>query len=292
MSRFPPGWLALATSRDYPDLPADERALIDALCSAGFAARAAVWDDPAVPWAQACGVVIRSCWDYHLAPERFLGWLEGVTAAGVPLINPLAVIRGNLDKRYLIDLAAAGCATVPTQVVAGEPADLAALLDRQGWDEAVIKPCVSGGAHRTWRLFRHEAVSYQERFAALVAETGAMVQVFLPEIVTDGEWSLVTFERRLSHVVRKRPKTGDFRVQDIHGGTLERQPLDRYWQTVADTVLARVPGDLAYARLDGVVRDGAFLIMEVELIEPNLYFAAVPEAVGAFVAAIRARLQT
>lgn len=285
------GWVALATSRAYPDLPADEQPLVAALRQAGHDARPAVWDDPTVPWSTAAAVVIRSCWDYHLAPQAFLAWLDGLEAAGVPVINPVPVIRRNLDKRYLLALAAAGCDTVPTVIVEpGQPADLASLLAERGWDDVVVKPCVSGGAHRTWRLATSEAPAWQEAFAATAAETGVMVQPFLPEILSDGEWSLVTFDRQVSHVVCKRAKAGDFRVQDLHGGTLAVQPLEPAWQAVADAILRHVEGDLAYARLDGVRRDGRFLIMEVELIEPNLYLGAVPAAMPALVAAIVARL--
>jgi glutathione synthase/RimK-type ligase-like ATP-grasp enzyme len=291
MTAMRSGWLALATSRAYPDLPADEQPLLAALQAAGYDARPAVWDDPDLPWPSAAGVLIRSCWDYHLAPQRFRQWLDDLDAWGIPVLNPTEVIRGNLDKRYLLDLARQGCAIVPTVAVPpGASRSLAALLDAEGWDEAVIKPIVSGGAHQTWRLHRREADAYTDRFATLVAETGALVQPFLPEIVTDGEWSFVFFDRQLSHVVCKRPKTGDFRVQDIHGGSLAVRQPDPAWLPQVAAILSHIPGDLTYARLDGVVRQGRFLIMEVEVIEPNLYLGLVPEAISRLVAAIRRRI--
>jgi hypothetical protein len=287
-----PGWLGLATSRAYPDLPADERPLLADLRAAGVDARPVIWDDPETAWTEAAAVVIRSCWDYHLTPERFSAWLDGLAAAGVPVHNPVAVVRGNLDKRYLFDLQRQGCAIVPSVAVeSGAAADLSELLAAHGWDEAVIKPLVSGGAHRTWRLARAEAAAYQDRFAAIVSGTGALVQPFAPEVVTEGEWSLVCLDGRLSHVVCKRPKAGDFRVQDIHGGTLAVHPLAGRWHAVADTILPLLPAGLLYARLDGLWREDHFQVMEVELIEPNLYFGAVSAALPTFVAAILARLR-
>jgi glutathione synthase/RimK-type ligase-like ATP-grasp enzyme len=285
------GWLGLATCGDFPALTPDEHPLLAALRNAGVDARPVIWDDPDIAWTEAAAVIIRSCWDYHRAPDRFMQWLDSLAGAGVPVHNPVAVMRGNLDKRYLFDLQRQGCAIVPSvAVVAGEPDDLGGLLVSQGWNEAVIKPLVSGGAYQTWRLSRAEAADFQDRFATIAMGTGALVQPFAAEIVREGEWSLVCLDGRLSHVVNKRPKAGDFRVQDIHGGTLTAHPADERWQAVAAPILATLPDGLLYARLDGLWRDGRFLIMEVELIEPNLYLGAVPTALPRFVAAILARL--
>jgi len=102
----------------------------------------------------------------------------------------------------------------------------------------------------------------------------------------------VCSDRWVGNVVAKQAKAGNFRVRYVHGATLEVQPHDERWQAVGDAVLAHVDGDLAYARVDGVMRDGVFRVMEVELIEPNLYFAAVPKAIPGLVDAIRRRLQT
>lgn len=120
--------LALATCASVPALAADDRLLLPAL---GVAAVPVVWSDPAVDWAGYDGVVIRSCWDYHLQPEAFEEWTRRLEGVGVPVWNPPEVLRWNARKTYLRDLAQTGVPTVPTRFVEPDAApDLGRLLRR------------------------------------------------------------------------------------------------------------------------------------------------------------------
>src|SRR5207248_10238751 len=110
-----------------------------------------VWDDPGVDWHGIKVSVVRSTWDYHHRLDEFLAWAERV-ATLTRLWNPVEVLRWNTHKSYLRDLAARGVPVVPTILLeAGSTVDLATLLARAGWQEAVIKPAVSASAHETIR---------------------------------------------------------------------------------------------------------------------------------------------
>lgn len=279
--------LALATYAAHPALQPDDVLLADALRRAGATATPVVWNDPAARWDAYNGIVLRSTWDYFLVPAEFAAWLAERERASVPLLNPPSVVRWNADKRYLRELAARGVGIVPTRFV--EPGDgaatLAQILEGEGWDAAVAKPAVSAGSHETWRTSRAAAAGDQARFAALVADAAVLVQPFVREIEEDGEWSLLFFGGEFSHAVRKRPARGDFRVQVQFGGVYTAEAPPAGAREAAGRALAEAaavcgiaPAELAYARVDGCMVQGAFALMELELIEPSLFFLQHPPA--------------
>jgi hypothetical protein len=292
--------IALATYAALPALATDEHPLVDELAALGVRAVPAVWDDATVAWNNFDAVIIRSCWDYHLRIDQFFAWIDRVSALGVRVWNPPAMLRWNSRKTYLHDLTIGGVRTVPTLWLAGDGArrstlSLEKILQDTGWTNVVVKPVVSASAHETWRVSRDEArvnrAIHDARLATLVAGHGAMVQPFVPEIATDGEWSLLFFGGEFSHVVQKRAALGDFRVQREFGGTFETmsRPTPRVLDQ-AERALRSAPGEALYARVDGVILNGDLVVTELELLEPSLFLDAEAGAPARFAAAIAARL--
>lgn len=279
--------VAFVTYTGLPGLSNDDRLAVPELTRLGAVVEAAMWDDPGVRWASYDRVVIRSCWDYHLHPGAFLDWLARLEGDGVSLWNPAPVIRANVDKGYLVDLAAAGIPVVPTvRLEPGERVDLAKVLAERGWDEAVVKPSISASAFRTRRVRREEAAAAQADLEEMLKASGALVQRFLPEIQTRGEWSFIFLGGEYSHAVLKRPKTGDFRVQEELGGSSVLESPVPALVEQARAVTATIPTPWLYARVDGVEIDGVFTLMELELIEPMLFLGWDPQAPARFAEAI------
>jgi glutathione synthase/RimK-type ligase-like ATP-grasp enzyme len=284
--------VALATYSKLPGLAPDDHPLVPALAALGIAAEPVVWDDEARWWNGFDAVVVRSCWDYHLRIDRFLAWLAAVESDGVPVINAARLLRWNADKRYLLDLAARGIPIVPTRLVPrGASLALTQVLTELDLDEAVVKPAVSASAHSTWRTDLRRAEVDEPQFRAVVAAGDVLVQPLLPEVVETGEWSLVCFGGEPSHAVLKRPAPGDWRVQGELGGSAEIRPAPAgLAQSAARILEAAGAGASTYARVDGCQVDGGFRLMELELIEPQLYLGLEPCAPGRFAAAIAAAL--
>jgi glutathione synthase/RimK-type ligase-like ATP-grasp enzyme len=278
--------LAFATYAARPEGEPDDRYLVDALARAGAIAESRPWNDPAVDWRAYDAIVLRSTWDYFLQPAPFAEWLDARDAEGTRVLNPTSLVRWNMDKRYLRELAAAGVAVVSTHFAEpGAPPDLAAVMDAHGWDEVVVKPAISGGAHETWRTTRARAGDDQPRADALAGHSAVLIQPFLHEIEEEGEWSLLFFGGAYSHAARKRPRAGDFRVQQQFGGEYSAGVAPAAARDAAAHVLEAARAlagldvvSLPYARVDGCMVAGEFLLMELEVIEPALFFTQDPAA--------------
>ncbi len=283
--------VALVTSDALPLLHEDDRRLAAALAELGIVGEPAVWSAAGIDWGAFDALVIRSPWDYFLRVAEFRAWLEARRAAGSRFCNEYEVLVWNFDKRYLAELEAAGVPTVPTIAVpARERPDIAALARARGWDDIVVKPAISGGAYETHRFRLDAAEQYLDVAAKILLDRGLLIQPFLPEIVSEGELSLLFFDGVFSHAVRKRPKQGDYRVQFQYGGTTEIAEVHAGWVEAARACVAAAPALPTYARVDGVIVEGRFLLMELEVFEPLMFLAQHPSAPDRFAHAIQRRL--
>lgn len=282
--------VAIASYVKRPKLRPDDRILSSALEAEGIEAHPVVWDDESVQWDTFSGCVLRSVSDYHLKYQQFLGWLSSVAEA-VPIWNSAKLVTWNSDKSHLRSLAAEGIPIVPTHwLERGERADLTELLDANGWEEAVLKPTVGLGAQNLHRAHREQA-SAQQTLEELLAQGGVMVQPFLPSLEEHGETSLIFVDGKPSHTVRKRPAAGDFRVQAGWGGsvsTVEPNPAE---SALAEQVMASLPIAPLFARVDTVLLpSGSPGLIELELIEPILYFEQAPQVAALIAKSIRRSL--
>jgi glutathione synthase/RimK-type ligase-like ATP-grasp enzyme len=279
--------VALATAADL-DLPDDETAVVaDALRRLGIDAVIEAWDGP-FDWSTADLVVVRSTWDYVRRLDEFLGWIGQVEKV-TTLVNPAAVLRGNAHKRYLAELAASGLPVVPTVMVQrGDEVTTLTDLVADATD-VVVKPAVSASAYGAAR--GHVAdFALAEHLRSLVASADALVQPLVPSVLTDGEVSLIYLGGELSHAVRKVAGPGDYRVQHEHGGTVGPHAPTPAEIAVAEATLATLPAPCAYARVDLVAgRDGPML-MELELIEPQLFLDQSPGCADRFATVLAALL--
>jgi glutathione synthase/RimK-type ligase-like ATP-grasp enzyme len=273
--------LRIATCAALPEPDDDEPVLAAALAAAGVAAALVGWDDPAADWDAAIPTVLRSTWNYPLAPAAFLAWLDRAAAAA-PVINPPDIVRDNLHKRYLLALAARGVPVVPTTLVErGQPCELAAI----DAPSIVIKPEI-GAASLATRRFAPGDPAALAHLASITAHGAALVQPYLASVDEHGERALVWIDGALSHAIRKTPRfTGD--DEQIDGP----YPIADDERAVAEAALAPFADRILYGRVD-VARDatGQPVVLELELIEPSLYFVQLPAAADRFVVALRRRL--
>ncbi|MCU7554744.1 hypothetical protein OCL06_09045 [Alteromonas sp. ASW11-19] len=251
------------------------------------------WQVTSVPWRDSTdwnnfdAVIVRSPWDYQQSPASFLQCLRDIERSTAYLENPLALMEWNLEKTYLKVLQEQEVATLPTLWQCGF--DLNAIeqaRSRFNTNKLIVKPVLSANADDTFLLTGETAVMQQDTLSDLYQQRQIMIQPFAEAVVEAGEYSVFYCDNRYSHAILKTPKQGDFRVQEEHGGSLQAVTPDHDILAVCEQALAAMPTDSLYARVDIIRFDNHWAIMELELIEPSLYFnlddASSPRFVEAF----------
>jgi hypothetical protein len=271
---------AFLTTENLDGFVTDDELLYEPLGRLGWEAQPVSWHSRNVDWNALDVVLIRTPWDYQRDPDAFLEVLANIANSSARLENSLELVRWNIHKGYLRDLAARGVEIVPTVFMKGfDPSRLAGICDEVSAEEIVVKPAVGANADDTYRLARSSNERILSSVSESLGEREAMIQPFMKQIVEEGEFSLFYFGGTYSHAILKTPKQGDFRVQEEHGGFIKAVQPDAallHCGGLVQSVITPVP---LYTRIDLVRTEReTFAVMEVELIEPALYFRMDPGA--------------
>ena len=264
-----------------------DRCLADALERRGCGVEAAPWNGPFAPFARAAAVVIRATWDYHQALDEYRAWLDRVDATRT--FNAPDLVRWNLEKTYLSDLATQGARVPASMVVDADPAAVAEALDRLALAEAVIKPTVGASGLGVERVSRGQEAEALARLGAVTRWPRLLVQEFLPDVAA-GELAGIFIDGAFSHGLRRVPAAGEFRVNSQYGGRMEAALLSAATVDAMRLILGQLPYAPLYARIDGVRRDDCFLLMEAEVNEPGLGLHLAPGAGDRFATAVLDRV--
>jgi glutathione synthase/RimK-type ligase-like ATP-grasp enzyme len=284
--------IGFLTARFLGGLYGDDRLAAEALERRGATVTPVDWRQPIDPGLDA--VVVRSPWDWFHHRAEFRAFLAGLSEQPFRTFNPPSILQRFADKTYFRHLESLGVDVVPTVFfpAAGlSEAAISEVLARRDWTSAVLKPSFTANAQGAVRVRADEDLSRvvdQTRAAPIDSEW--MLQPFVPSIETEGEWSLVFFGGQFSHAVRKQPRLGDYRVQADHGGTSMAAEAPAHVLNAAVRAVATAARDTLYARVDGVIWDDRFCVMELELVEPELFFRLEPLAAERFGDALLAAL--
>lgn len=264
--------IALLTCDKLPKLNPEDQLLIPELAKHQIQAKAVVWDDPNINWTKFDWLIFRNTWDYFEKESAFNHWLDQIENLGIKTLNPIATIRLNKHKFYLRDLEQQGIATIPTLFIDKTPNLNLSEIIPSHWKKVVIKPAFSGGSYQTTLFNIANTAEINDEYKNIASEKELLVQEFMPEIQEFGETSFIFFNKKLSHCVNKKPTTGDFRVQIQFGGQYTIvEPANEVIQQ-AQRIINTFDDPLLYARVDGIVINNELHLMEVECIEPDLYF--------------------
>jgi glutathione synthase/RimK-type ligase-like ATP-grasp enzyme len=284
--------LALITFGGLPQGTESERLMLPHLAAAGIQTEIVDWRSADRDFSKFDLIVLRSCWDYHLRVSEFIDWLQRVAQA-TPVLNAADTVLWNYNKFYLQEVEALGVEIAPT-IFVNDTGRIASSEWHQirSWNKSVVKPAVSASAHKTW-LFESGAVPDEAELKSKMEGEPFLIQQYIPEIQTEGEISFVYIDGVFSHAVLKRVAAGDFRVQKEHGGSTELFHPDSTLLAQANQIAATVPQvrDSLYCRIDAIARGGKLVLMELELIEPELFSGLAEGAAEKFANAIARRVK-
>jgi glutathione synthase/RimK-type ligase-like ATP-grasp enzyme len=281
---------AFLTLDERADFVIDDEHAIGPLAELGWRVSTVSWRQTEIPWGDFAAVIIRSTWDYWNDVPAFLDVLAQIDRE-TQLVNPLDVVHWNLAKTYMLDLEGKGVGIVPTiWPDAVHKESFTAFFDQLDCDELVIKPVVGANGENAFRISRAESPERLARVTGRFRERKAMVQRFMPRILTEGEYSLFFFNGEFSHAILKTPAKSEFRSQEEHGADIRAVVPEEKLLLRAQQALSAISSPTLYARID-LVRDDHedFVIMELELIEPSMYLRTDPDAPMRFARAIDER---
>ncbi len=278
--------IAILTCEKLPDLNPEDQNIIVELAKHNIVAKAVIWDDKTVNWTDFDYLIFRNTWDYFEKETEFKIWLDQIEKLGIKTLNPIAIIQQNIHKFYLRDLQKLGVTILPTVFIdKTNHLDLTELIPSH-WKRAVIKPAFSAGSYLTEVFDVSEIQVINEKYKSIATEKELLLQEFMPEIQTIGETSFIFFNKKFSHAVNKKPVDGDFRVQSLFGGQYTLVQPNTTLIEKAQKIVNTFPDHLLYARVDGIIMNSELHLMEIECIEPDLYFNLSENALQRFVNAI------
>jgi len=270
--------IGIVTYNGLPELTESEKLLLPIYKENGINAIPLIWNDDKIDWLTYECLIFRSVWDSHIYPKEFIAWLDYLEKNKVKTLNPVSTIRYNHHKFYLRDLHEKGVQIIPTIFLSKTTALDLNPVKEAGWKKAVIKPAISATSYLTTLFDIADIEQIQNDYKEIALERDLLVQEFMPEIQEIGEISLIFFNRIFSHAVIKTAKKDDFRVQEEYGGLTQTFVPSLKVVETAQQILTLFDGVLLYARVDGVMRNDQFILMEVELIEPELFLGYADNA--------------
>lgn len=270
-----------------------DKLLFEPMKKIGWMAEEISWKNEEVNWNDYSSVIVRSTWDYQNDSEKFLNVLEKINNSSAHLENNLDLMRWNMNKSYLFDLENKGIRIVETiWEKSFNPNTVFQYFDKLKSDEIIIKPNISANADNTFRLTREKLIEKLPDLEKIFVDREFMVQPFMQNIVDEGEYSLFFFNGEFSHCVLKRPKEKDFRVQEEHGGKFKSVVPSQQQKTIGKNIIDKLAVLPLYGRTDLVrTADNDFALMELELIEPSLYFNMDSESPTRFANAFAERFK-
>ncbi|MEM7736797.1 MAG: hypothetical protein AAF267_13525 [Deinococcota bacterium] len=272
----------------YPYVSTSDAVIVRVLETRGHTVDAAPWNGPWQPFEEADVVVVRSTWDYHYMPDVFEEWLTRLEQANITTYNPINLMRWNMSKTYLLELSAKGI-NVPQSACVTPGDTLANVMTREGLADVVVKPIQGASGVLVERVSLDSAQTWERDVRLNRPDATWLIQAFVPEIAA-GELSLVFFAGELAHAVLKLPNEQDFRVNGQYGSTTTVTTVSAEVLQDAQKVLATLPNMPLYARVDGIAQEGRLCLLELELIEPGLFFDLVPSSAEQFADALEASL--
>lgn len=277
----------------YPDYNAEDENIVlgNILKDFGLDFKLEIWSNPQVDWTQFTHLLIKSPWDYFDRYAEFLVWCNYIKSLGVKVFNDMDTILWNSDKKYLLDVQKKGFHIVPTFFLdKGKEPDLESCFQQFNTDLLVIKPTVSGGSKNTIKLDKKDWKTQKPTIDSFVETEEYMVQPFIEEIASVGEFSYLFFNGQFSHAVLKSAKSGEFRVQHYFGGQVKSVNPSKDQLQKIQQIVDEFAEDTLYARVDGVWIEGVFYLMELELIEPYLFLFTSESAKNNYREAVKRKL--
>jgi glutathione synthase/RimK-type ligase-like ATP-grasp enzyme len=238
-------------------------------------------------------LILRSVWDYSDNILEFRSFVNELLESNITTLNSPQIISWNFQKTYLKQLSSLGVSVIPTELISKKEIqskgssyynDLIAPFKGK---KLILKPLVGAGSKG---LVLCESEDWHKLLELVNKEPVDLIVQPFEESIFDGEISIIFFDKKYIHAVKKVPNTSDFRAHKKYDAKYYHYEPKIHEMDFANEVLDKVRSDLLYARVDYILKSGKPFLMELELIEPDLYFDLNEKSYEIFVTSIINRI--
>jgi glutathione synthase/RimK-type ligase-like ATP-grasp enzyme len=283
--------IGILTCEKLPELNLEDQLLLPEFAKHNITATAVIWDNESIQWSDFDYLIFRNTWDYFEKETTFNKWLDHIEQLGIKTLNSIDIIKNNKHKFYLRKMEKQGIKILPTVFLEKTNQLHLSEIVPTHWKKMVLKPAFSAGSYQTEVFELKDIEKINTQYKAIASEKELLLQEFMPEIQTLGETSFIFFNKKFSHAVNKKPVDGDFRIQVQFGGKYKLIEPSQELIEKAQKIVNTFPNNLLYARVDGIIIENELHLMEVECIEPDLYFNLSQGALTRYVNAVLELIQ-
>ena len=236
------------------------------------------WQDKTVDYSKYDAVVIRSLWGYQDYIEEFMEYLDKLKKDKVKVFNNVEILKDNLNKyeQFKI-LDKYEIPHIKTFFLKKDELDKVSKINKEHKD-LVVKPIISGSGNNTFIISdtieknNIKVDEVKEKFSGVLNDTNnyLMVQPFVKEIDA-GEISVILINNKISHIVVRNTSIfnnkGSISVVGL-------DIMDDKMKAIVDSCTKiKEYDDSLYMRVDIVKIGEDYKVMELELVEPQLFLA-------------------
>lgn len=255
------------------------------------------WQDKTVDYSKYDGIVIRSLWGYQDYIEEFIEYLDKLKKDKVKVFNNVEILKDNLNKyeQFKI-LDKYEIPHIETFFLRKDELDKVSKINKEHKD-LVVKPIISGSGNNTFIISNTieknniKVDDVKEKFSVVLNDINnyLMVQPFVKEI-DNGEISVVLIDNKVSHIVVRNTSVFNNKGSIMVVGL---DTMDDKMKAIVDSCTKiKEYQDALYMRVDLVKIDNEFKVMELELVEPQLFlsFRKTKKQLKNFAKAIREKI--
>jgi glutathione synthase/RimK-type ligase-like ATP-grasp enzyme len=212
--------------------------------------------------------IVKSVWGYHKDIEGFLGLVGDIERSGKKLVNELSVLKRNLSKAEQSRFLARHRILMPKTRVSGDYSEF--LKAKGDFPEGfVLKLAISAGSENIFIADKGSMSGVRQYFNQNTGKE-ILLQEYFPEVLR-GEISVIVVAGKVLYGVLRLNKMFNGGKYEIRQITIPRGARE----TAQKIISSREYAGAVYLRVDMVVRHGEFYVLEVEAIEPALFFYAL-----------------
>lgn len=270
--------VAILSSKKWQNKVTDDILLKQELLKNNINAKIIAWEDEQ-DYRNFDLVIIRSIWGYEKNIQKFEKFLDIAIKNNIRVFNSISIMKNNYYKEKQFELLDKyNIPHIETTFISKNCSNIKKEIEANKKGEMIIKPSISASGNNTFLISdeveRKNIISLNEvneKFKEINKKTSLMLQPFIKEI-DEGEISLIYINGKFSHAIKRFPSIFNNSKGISYISKVSKELLD-----LGEKVLKiREYQKALFERIDVVKVNNEYIVMEIELVEPDFFIRNIP----------------